>query len=280
MIIYLFLCLWACASKSQIVNTTQKTFKENRIGLKEGQEAIDSAILQYSSQPSSVKVLNELSYLHWIKGLLLSTESDWHVARAKGVQCLSDEEIFSIEYLHSMDLIWKVDTDFWKKEHACSTDRVDDILGLSNEEVYLECATWTILSWSTLIGSYNLRYGSLDNAHILYLTSWLFKHQACTDNSWLRYAIALALAQSHDDQRIPFDHQVLRQLGFSQLHILFDDPLVGDFAFLSYIEFLVELDIEPQEDIESIIQKLDALSIKETTRKRAKLVRERFQSLH
>ena len=178
-----------------------------------------------------------------------------------------------------MELNWSINDQFWNTNFQCSEDAQLNILGLPNDETYLECATWTILSWSALIGSYNLRYGSLDNAHILYLASWLFKHADCIESSWLNYAVALSLSQAYHDSRTPFDHQFLRQRGFDLLKRLFKDQTVGDYAFLSYVGLLVELDMMPQEEVDAIVQKLEFLATKASTQKEAQLLKARFEAL-
>ena len=279
MIIYLFLCLYGCRAKTQTTTTIKNTYKQDRIDIEKGQESIDSAIRYYEGLPSSIEILNELSYLYWIKGLSLGNEEDWNMARFKGIQCLSYEEIFSMEYLHSMDLNWNINDQFWETEFQCNEASHFSIIGLPNEDVYLECATWTILSWSALISSYNLRYGSLDNAHILYLASWLFKHAKCLNSPWLDYAVALALSQAYHDDRTPFNHQLLKQRGFDLLQKLFTNPLIGDYVFLSHVGLQIELDMFPKESLDQTIQKLDDISSKPHTQKKALKLKERLRTL-
>ena len=240
----------------QVINNTPK---RKFIPVEASIQKIEDAIHDYEKSPKKQNYIHDLAYLYWLRGIKENRHEDWLKARALGIECLAEEEIFTLEFLHTDTLDWKLEDNFWDTTSSCSRYPETNLLDLPVTEKYLSCTTWVVLSWTKLIEYYHMPRGALDAIRVLYLASWLFAHRSCLDTPWLRYAIGTAQLHAYRDPRSPFGAEKLHRLGKETLQDLWSEGMIGKYAFLDYLIFLLETDSVPQEERAEIYQRLEEL---------------------
>ena len=206
----------------------------------------------------------QLAQLYWLNGLKKQDPVDWVQSRSHALQCLSEDHSFSIEFLRQEELDWRIhSTDrFWDTKE-CLKEKQSSILDLPNQSVFIACSTWSILSWSKLIGFYGMEGASVDSEHVLYLSAWLSEHQGCLSTPWISYALALGMAQvvglQQRDVNLPFSMKELLKQAKIRLEDLHENRFAHPYVLMDNLHFITLREETEQNVFQRWIEEVDSV---------------------